>query len=100
MELSALSLLARRVFDDPRLEPARLGAALRGRAAGLPLRAVAGLLGVHVATLCRWQKRCPELRAALAEAAGQAGSRRRCFAEPRPAVRWRKDCPECRARVV
>src|SRR5205823_2884925 len=100
VDTSVLFLLVRDRISDPRLTPASLGVALRLRGAGLTLRAVARGLQIHVATLCRWQKRCPELRAALDRAAERAGQRRRHPPKPRPSVRWRKDCPLCRARVA
>ena len=77
MNPSLLLELVRRQVNDPRLDVASLGTALRARAAGLTLRVVARLLGVHVATLCRWQERSPELRAALDRAAEEARERRR-----------------------
>src|SRR5262245_34878742 len=73
---------------------------LRGRRVGLTLRQAAAVVGVHVATVCRWQARDPELRQALAEAAREA---RRLLAPPpayRPQVRWHRDCPLCRAKAV
>ena len=72
---------------------------LRARRAGLTLRLAAAAAGVHVATVCRWQARDPELRQALAEAAREA-RRRRPAKGPRPLVRWRRNCPQCKARVV
>jgi hypothetical protein len=72
---------------------------LRMRRAGLTLRQAADVAGVHVATVCRWQARDPELRQALADAAREARVRRPPQG-PRPHVRWRQDCPLCKARVV
>ena len=72
---------------------------LRARRAGQTLRLAAAAAGVHVATVCRWQARDPELRQALAEAAREARLRRPPRG-PRPPVRWRRDCPRCQARVV
>jgi anti-sigma factor RsiW len=69
---------------------------LQARRDGFTLREAAEEVGVHVATVCRWQHLDPELRQALAEAATEG----RPPPEPRPWVRWRKDCPLCRARVV
>jgi hypothetical protein len=74
-------------------------ALLRGRRAGATLRQAAVMAGVHVATVCRWQKRDPAMRQALADAAKE-GRRLRSPKGPRPQVRWRRDCPLCKARVV
>jgi len=70
------------------------------REAGATLRQAAALAGLHVATVCRWQQRDPDLRLALRAAADEA---RRVYSgsyEPRPRVRWRRDCPLCKAKVV
>jgi hypothetical protein len=75
-------------------------AVLNARGSGATLRNAAALAGVHVATVCRWQARDPDLREALAEAAREGREWRRRPPAPRPWVRWRKDCPVCRARVV
>ena len=100
MNPSLLLALVRRRVNDPRLNRDSLKTALHCRTAGLTLRVVACMMGVHVATLCRWQKRSPELHAAFDRAAEQARECRRRAPRPRPAVYWRKDCPLCRARVV
>lgn len=75
-----------------------IDAVLRARRSGLKLRWAAAVAGVHVATVCRWQARDPELRAALAKAAREARASR--LAQERPQVPWRRDCPECKAKVV
>jgi hypothetical protein len=77
-----------------------MGILIEARRDGLSLRLAADLAGVHVATLCRWQKRIPALKQALQEAANTAKAERQRCREPRPSVYWRKDCPLCRARVI
>ncbi len=72
---------------------------LDARRSGLPLRLAARVAGVHVATVCRWQARDPELRQRLAEAAREGRVRRSAPGLSGP-VRWRRDCPLCKARVV
>jgi len=72
---------------------------IRARRAGLTLRSAADVAGVHVATVCRWQARDPELRNDLTFAAEEARFDRHPW-EARPHVRWRRDCPLCKARVV
>jgi hypothetical protein len=72
---------------------------LLARKEGLTLRQAAACAGVHVATVCRWQNRNPELRQALWEAQRTARRLRMAWG-PRPAVEWRRDCPECGADVV
>lgn len=64
---------------------------------GATLRFSAQLAGVHVATVCRWQKTDPKLRQALQEARQHKQEQRQ---EPRPQVPWHKSCPECKAKVV
>jgi len=84
-----------------RLSQSLLEKLLAARAEGATLRQAADAAGVHVATVCRWQRSDPEFHQAMREAKGQARS-----SEPdrnaasRPHVRWRRDCPLCRARVV
>jgi hypothetical protein len=73
---------------------------LQARRAGSTLRQAAAAAGVHVATVCRWHKRDPELRQALADAAREARHARWKPPAPRPGVRWHRDCPLCKARVV
>jgi hypothetical protein len=70
--------------------------ALAARRAGATMRAAAAAVGVHLATLCRWQAADPALRRALADAATAARVSR---AEPRfrPVVPWHPLCPVCRA---
>src|SRR4051812_5936326 len=69
---------------------------LEARRYGRTLRQAAAAAGVHVATVCRWQARDPELRQALTDAASQ--SARRPAEGPRPRVSWRRDCPLCKAK--
>jgi hypothetical protein len=70
---------------------------LEARRCGLTLREAAEEAVVHVATVCRWQRRDPDLKAALDQAAREAPSEP---AAPRPCVRWHRDCPRCKARVM
>jgi hypothetical protein len=71
-------------------------ALLSARESGATLRQSAAAAGVHVATVCRWQARSPELHRLLHDAevdARRAKYReRRCW---RPRVPWRNDCPQC-----
>src|ERR1700722_16724775 len=69
------------------------------RRGGLTLRESAEIVGVHVATVCRWQVRDPELRHALVQAA-KFKRRVRYRRVKRPHVVWHRDCPQCSARVV
>ncbi len=73
---------------------------LRFRGLGLTLRRAAAVAGVHVATVCRWQRRDPLLQQRLAEAATRARAHRHLPSEERERVRWHRDCPLCGARVV
>jgi hypothetical protein len=71
---------------------------VEARRGGATLRDAAEQSGIHVATVCRWQKGDPALKRALDQAIREARSRRR--AEPRPWIPWHRDCPQCKARVV
>jgi hypothetical protein len=78
-----------------------VAAALRARRRGATLRQAATQAGVHVATLCRWQARDPQLRRGLAEAAaGWRDLLARARQEQRERVPWHPACPLCRAKVV
>src|SRR4051812_10844701 len=79
---------------------ATVEAVLRYRRRGATVRLAADLAGVHVATVCRWQARDPELRRDLIVAAAQGREERYPEKGPRPQVRWHRDCPLCKARVV
>jgi hypothetical protein len=71
------------------------------REAGLTLRDCASAIGIHVATLCRWQAHDRAFRERMIQADFSACQRRLSFKlGPRPKVRWRRDCPICKARVV
>ena len=70
------------------------------RRAGGTLRQAAAAAGIHVATVCRWQKRDPGLRLALRTAADESRSTHARPRELRPHVPWRHDCPLCQAKVV
>ncbi len=74
-------------------------AVLEARRAGKTLREAAGAGGIDVATLCRWQRSEPSLKADLQAAKAEAKKNREDI-KYRPIVYWRKDCPECRAKVV
>jgi hypothetical protein len=100
MDLDAVSRALHRSSPKARAIKASLATILWWRRTGASLRNAAEAGGVHVATLCRWQQKVPELRAALAEAAGEGRKRHLRVEYLRPSVRWRKDCPLCRARVV
>jgi len=70
---------------------------------GHTLRDCASGVGVHVATVCRWQARDPDFYRRMREAENVA--RRIHYARfpqgsPRPLERWRRDCPLCQARVA
>jgi transposase len=60
-------------------------------------------VGVHPATIYRWQNEKPDFYAAMLEAE-RARFRLRSMLcgryEPRPRVNWRKDCPNCGGEVV
>ncbi len=76
---------------------------VRFREAGYTLRRCAEAVGVHIATVCRWQAGDTDFRERMREAERMA--RRIHYAmfppsEPRPKVRWRRDCPLCSARVA
>jgi len=73
---------------------------LRARGRGATLRQAATAAGLHVATVCRWQRADPRLRKMLADAAESAQRLRRQLPPERPMVRWRRDCPQCRVKVV
>jgi len=65
---------------------------------GWTLREAAAAIDIHVATVCRWQARCPALAEALATARDVA--RRRKYATkprpgPRPRVPVHPKCPAC-----
>jgi hypothetical protein len=66
-----------------------------GRAA----RQAAAAAGVHVATVCRWARRCPELAADLGVVARLARLRRPPAPERKPRVAWHPACPACGAAV-
>ena len=73
---------------------------LQARQEGATLREAAAEAGVHVATVCRWQKRDPGLKEDLRQAAEHARLAQQDEYEPRPSVRWHRDCPLCKARAV
>jgi hypothetical protein len=75
-------------------------ALLSARESGATLRQAAAAAGVHVATVCRWQARCPELHHQLHEVATEARREkywRRDWRRPR--VPWRDECPKCSASL-
>jgi hypothetical protein len=69
---------------------------LEAREGGATLRQAAAAAGVHVATVCRWQLRCPLLARSLEFAAGDAKviryARRPRY---RPRVPAHPGCPAC-----
>ena len=68
---------------------------------GSTLDEAAREIGVHPATLYRWQNRYPDLEDGLRRAALQRDRLRYMLRwGPRPQVSWRKDCPECGCEVV
>ncbi len=73
---------------------------VQARAGGLTLREAAAGAGVHVATVCRWQKRDTGLKAALKRVTREAWFHLAAPDESRRSVRWHRDCPLCKARVV
>jgi hypothetical protein len=68
----------------------------QARREGATLESAAKLVGVHVATLHRWQARDNAIWELLHDAE-QYASRQRCMARPRcrPRVASRRDCPLC-----
>lgn len=68
---------------------------------GATLKGAADVAGVHLATVCRWQRRRPALRRALWSTVRIRDARRyRAQRRRRPRVPWREDCPKCGAVVV
>ena len=73
---------------------------IAARRAGRTLARAAAAVGVHVATVCRWQAADPTFAEAMRVA--ERDHRRAAFAArpiARPRVRWRADCPACGGRV-
>jgi hypothetical protein len=64
---------------------------------GLTLRQAAALVGVHVATVCRWQTNDAAFRAALVDAREQWRKERP--RKVRPTVKVHPDCPVCGSSV-
>jgi hypothetical protein len=89
-----------RMKQELRIDETVFDTLVAAREDGATLREAAAAAGVHVATLCRWQKRDPGLKEALHQAAKDATSEVEIEYEPRPSVRWHRDCPRCKARVV
>jgi len=74
---------------------------LRFYRSGLSLRKAAEMAGVHVSTVCRWQREEPKLREALQRTREQVRDRRRLLHEQSEApVQWHSQCPKCKAKVV
>lgn len=69
---------------------------------GHTLDGAAREIGVHPATLYRWQNKYPGLEDGLRRAARDRDVLRRYLfgGQERPRVAWRKDCPECDWEVV
>ena len=73
------------------------------RGYGRTVREGAAAVGIHVATLCRWQADAPYFRERMHAARRRVLELRRSVFPPRegrPRVRWRRDCPLCKARVA
>jgi hypothetical protein len=71
------------------------------RADGMSFREAARQAGVHVATVCRWQARSPEVLDAMRDAtdcASRAQVLARAYCRPR-SVPWSDRCPECQGHV-
>ena len=67
---------------------------------GMTLSRAAAAVGVHVATVCRWQAADPRLRGKLREA--DRAFRVACYAarlRRRPRVPWHPFCPACGSRA-
>ena len=96
MRLEAVlrALKSKRAKKADRMARYRL---LAARSDGASLRNLAGLLGIHVSTLCRWQLRHPVIKAALDEAAPR---RAKAVKGERPSVNVHGACPLCKARSV
>ena len=80
---------------------AAVSALLDARRDGVSLREDAEAAGVHVATVCRWQKADPEFYRRMLQAHREA----RRFdllmnRGPRPRVPWHRECPLCKAKVI
>jgi NAD(P)-dependent dehydrogenase (short-subunit alcohol dehydrogenase family) len=80
-------------------DPARVRKAIAARRRGASLVEAAAAAGVHVATLCRWQAKDPELQEALDDAKEKAPLKGP-MPGPKPQVPWHRDCPLCRMPVV
>jgi hypothetical protein len=91
-------------FDPRRDRPDVVAKLLAAYEAGARLRKAAEVAGVHVATVCRWQLRSPELAAELRAIAVQVWERevQKRRAAPRPrrvdplSVPCHPLCPQCR----
>ena len=96
MRLEAVlrALKSKRAKKADRMARYRL---LAARSDGASLRDLAGLLGIHVLTLCRWQRRHPVIKAALGEAAPR---RAKAAKGERPSVNVHGACPLCKARAM
>jgi hypothetical protein len=85
------------IHDRGKLKPVLVAA----RRAGLTLKQAAARVGVHTATVCRWQAADPDFLRAMRDAEREYRAAL-LAAQPacRPAVRWRNECPLCRAKLV
>jgi hypothetical protein len=88
-------------FDPWRDRRAAVTTLLAAREAGATLRRAAAAAGVHVATVCRWALRSPDLAAALQAASHAARlAARQAAARPEPGAKplfvpWHPACPCC-----
>jgi ssDNA-binding Zn-finger/Zn-ribbon topoisomerase 1 len=89
-----------RPFEPRRDRQEAVDRLLKALEGGVTLRQASATAGVHVATVCRWQKSDPGLRQELRRAAYDARHPFDLPPEPRPHVPWRRDCPLCKAKVV
>lgn len=84
-------------YDRAKLKPRVIAL----RRAGATLAEAATAIGVHIATLCRWQAADPAFCAAVREAAWEHAIEKYATADDRrPRVRWRNECPTCRAKLA
>lgn len=85
------------VHDREKLKPVLVAC----RRVGLTVAQAAAKVGVHIATVCRWQAADPAFRDAFRDAERDAAAEKyAALPACRPSVRWRNECPRCRAKLV